>query len=360
MKKNMISALLASLGALAALPAAADVTLYGIAQGSIDYGNNGGNVGNHAYYQDIGTRVGFKGSDKLDNGSYLNWNVYQYMAAHGGEWGSREAWIGLSDERLGSFRAGKSKSTYSQMMDDFDLFESNTTLVSTFNDSTYKSFPTSSVFYTSPNLGGLVLKGDYQFKDGANDQFHGYAASAKYSHEWFALYGIYQRFGNAGRDLSDLTEGGWYAPTAASGKSMSSWMLGAQVYPVKNLIVGGLYQHAKQDLANAPAFNPDASDMKRDSMLLMAQYTVGPWTPRAGYVRQFAGKFNTGADLKAADQFEIGTDYNLSKHTIAYVEAAYIRNRDQNGFQSSAGTDGWSATKSGDSKVISFGLIELF
>ncbi|MBB5190081.1 putative porin [Silvimonas terrae] len=356
MKKRMIGAMLASLGTIATLPAHADATLYGIAQGSIDYGNNGGSIGNHLYYQDIGTRIGFKGADKLDNGSQAIWNIYQYMTT----WGSREAWIGLTDERYGTFRSGKAKSTYSQLMDDFDLFESNTTLVSTFKDGTYLSFPTNSVFYATPNLGGLVIKGDYQFKDGERQQYHGYAVSAKYSQEMFALYGIYQRFGNAGRDLGDPIEGSWYSPVAAGGKSMYSYMLGAQVYPVKNLILGGLYQHEQQDLASAPAFNAGATRMKRDSMLLMAQYSAGPWTPRAGYVRQFAGKFDQGPKLAAADQLEVGTDYNLTKHSLAYVEAAWIRNRDQNGFQSSAGTDGWSATKTGDSKVISFGLIELF
>ncbi len=360
MKKRMISAMLASLGTLATLTTRADATLYGIAQGSIDYGHNGGSIGNHLYYQDIGTRVGFKGSDKLDNGSKAIWNVYQYMSTYGGTWGDREAWIGLTDERYGTLRSGKSKSTYSQVMDEFDLFESNTTLVSSFKDGTYLSFPTNSVFYTSPDLGRLVIKGDYQFKDGAQQQYHGYAVSAKYSQQMFALYGIYQRFGNAGRDLGDPIEGNWYSPVAAGGKSMSSYMLGAQVYPVKDLILGALYQHAQQDLASAPAFNPGATRMKRDSMLLMTQYSTGRWTPRAGYVRQFAGKFDQGPKLAAADQLEIGTDYNLTKHSLAYVEAAWIRNRDQNGFQSSAGVDGWSATKTGDSKVISFGLIELF
>jgi major outer membrane protein P.IB len=362
MKKHAISAILAGLGAIATLPAHADATLYGIAQGSIDYGNNGGSIGSHAYYQDIGTRVGFKGADNLDNGSKAIWNVYQYMATYGGMWGSREAWIGLADDRYGTLRAGKAKSTYSQVMDDFDLFESNTTLANTFRDGTYTSFPNNSVFYASPNIGGLVLKGDYGFKNGSNQQYHGYAASAKYSQELFALYGIYQGFGNAGRDLSNpsSSDSNWYGPVGAGNKSMYSYMLGAQVYPVKGLILGGLYQHEKQDIANAPVFNPAATSMQRDSMLLIAQYSTGPWTPRAGYVHQFTGKFDSGPQLNAADQFEIGTDYNLSKHTIAYVEAAYIHNRDQNGFQSSAGTDGWSATKTGDSKVISFGLIELF
>ncbi|WP_283149370.1 porin [Silvimonas soli] len=337
----------------------ADVTIYGIAQASIDYGTSGNNSGNRLYYQDIGARLGFKGSDKLDNGSTLEWNLYQYTGGY--TWGSREAWIGISDKDWGSFRSGKSKSTYSQVMDDFDLFESNTTLVSTFKDGTYRSFPNSTLFYTSPKWEGLVLKGEYQLRDGSNDNAYGYTVSAKYAQEKFALYGAYQKFGNSGRDLSDVTNAGaWYNPTGAEGKSMQSYLLGAQIYPVPGMIFGALYQHAQQDLAGAPASAPTATQMKRDSVLLMAQDSIGKWTPRVGYVHQFAGKFDNGPSLRTADQFEIGTDYNLSKHSLLYTEASYIKNRGQNGFQSSAADMGWTASSAGDSKVLSVGLIALF
>ncbi|MBY0445246.1 MAG: porin [Burkholderiales bacterium] len=323
--------------------AQADVTLYGIAQKSIDYGNSVSGTGeaNKFSLEDIGSRVGFKGLDKLDNGSNLLWKIESGLST----FGSREAWIGIETKDLGTARFGKSKGAYDLLVETFDLFESNTTLANTFNDSTYNARHENAVHYTTPTWGGFSASVNAVIDSTSKlaSSQKGYDATASYTHPKFAIYGGTNSLKNVARES---VAGG---AVVKSDSKITSYLLGAKVFPVEGLQIGALYQNTKQDVAFA------GGEFKRDSAIVMAQYEIGKWVPRVGYVYQGEGKQGGNKVVAKANHFEIGTDYNLSKSSLLYVEGAVIQNKDENAFETSV-SKGLTKTP----KVISAGMILLF
>jgi predicted porin len=323
--------------------AQADVTLYGIAQKSLDYGNTVSGTGeaNKFSLQDIGSRVGFKGTDKLDNGSNLLWKIESDV---GGNFGTREAWIGVETKDAGTLRFGRSKGAYDLLVEAFDLFESNTTLASTFKDATYRTRHESAAYYTTPTWGGFSASVNAVIDNRADiaGSQKGYDATANYTHSKFAIYGGVNSLKNQAR----TSETGGIS-LKGDGK-MTSYLLGAKVFPIEGLQIGALYQNTKQDMLAGGEF-------KRDSAIVMAQYEIGKWVPRVGYVYQGEGKVGGTKVVAKANHFEIGTDYYLTKSSLLYVEGAVIQNKDQNTFSTSI-SDGLTKTP----KVISAGMIILF
>ncbi|MFC7421495.1 porin [Iodobacter arcticus] len=321
--------------------AQADVTLYGIAQKSIDYGNDAADNKKFSM-QDIGSRVGFKGLDKLDNGSNLLWKLETGLDKG---FGSREAWIGYENKDAGTLRFGKSKGAYDLLVETFDLFESNTTLANTFQDVTYNTRHDNAIYYTSPNWGGFTANVNAVIDStaGISSSQKGYDATVNYTHSKFAIYAGTASLKNMAR--KSLTGGA----VVKSDSKVTSYLLGAKVFPVEGLQIGALYQNTKQDAAFA------GGEFKRDSAIIMAQYEVGKWVPRVGYVYQGEGKQGNKKVLAKANHFQIGTDYNLSKSSLLYVEGAVIQNKDQNAFSTSI-SEGLASTP----KVVSAGMILLF
>lgn len=323
--------------------AQADVTLYGIAQKSIDYGNSvsGTDEANKFSLEDIGSRVGFKGTDKLDNGANLLWKIESGLST----FGSREAWIGIETKDLGTVRFGKSKGAYDLLVETFDLFESNTTLASTFQDATYSTRHENAAFYTTPTWGGFSATVnaviDSTSKVGSSQK--GYDATVSFTQPKFAIYAGTNSLKNLARET---VTGGL---VERSDSKVTSYLLGAKVFPIEGLQIGALYQNTKQDAAFA------GGEFKRDSAIVMAQYEVGKWVPRIGYVYQGEGKQGDKKVVAKAGQLQLGTDYNLSKSSLLYVEGALIQNKDENTFSTSV-----SKGLKTNAKVISTGMILLF
>ncbi|ATP33633.1 hypothetical protein CR207_15790 [Chromobacterium violaceum] len=69
MKKSLIALLVATLPAAAF----ADVTIYGKIKGGVEYVDNG--VTKQTNVDDLGSRIGFKGSEDLGNGLKTIWQV---------------------------------------------------------------------------------------------------------------------------------------------------------------------------------------------------------------------------------------------------------------------------------------------
>lgn len=336
--KKILATAIASLCVIAT--AQADVTIYGIAQKSLDFGNTTGDV-NKFSLQDIGSRVGFKGTDKLDDGSVLNWKLESGLST----FGSREAWIGYENKDLGTLRFGKSKGAYDLLVEGFDLFESNTTLANTFQDNTYRTRHENAAYYTTPsNWGGFsaTVNAVIDSTSAVDSSQKGYDVTASYTHAKFAIYGGTNSLKNSAR--KEVTGG----LAVKSDSKVTSYILGAKVFPVAGLQIGAAYQNTKQDLLAGGEF-------KRDSAIVMAQYETGKWVPRIGYVYQGEGKYSDGAKIARANHFQLGTDYNLSKSSLLYAEAALIQNKDQNSFSTSI-SEGLTATP----KVFSAGMILLF
>ncbi|MDR3426533.1 porin [Silvimonas sp.] len=115
----------------------ADVTIYGSLREDVEYDHFGdighslptGTVSGEARLVDSSSRIGFRGTDKWDNGWSTVWQIENGIGAAanpapastngsnpkqmgGGVWGNRNSFIGFSSPEFGTFRAGNYDSAY--------------------------------------------------------------------------------------------------------------------------------------------------------------------------------------------------------------------------------------------------------
>ncbi|HIE55985.1 MAG TPA: porin, partial [Chromatiaceae bacterium] len=122
MKKKLLSLAVAAALPLAAQAANAEVTIYGKIHASVDFlspdvGDSITDVTSRA------SRIGFKGSEDLGNGLKMIWKVETgvNIAEGGGEWASRNAYIGLAGG-WGTFLYGRHDTPVKMSTGKLDIF----------------------------------------------------------------------------------------------------------------------------------------------------------------------------------------------------------------------------------------------
>ncbi|GAB7128083.1 hypothetical protein JCM19000A_25900 [Silvimonas sp. JCM 19000] len=122
----------AALGLAFAAPfAMADVTIYGSIRESVEYykgdaGVTAAATPNAVRMVDSSSRIGFRGTDKWDNGWTGIWQLETglgakagtntYKSVGGGSWGGRNSFIGFKSDDFGTFRAGNYDNSYKTML----------------------------------------------------------------------------------------------------------------------------------------------------------------------------------------------------------------------------------------------------
>ena len=305
-----------------------NVTLYGLGTVGIDYTTDGNKWA--AKFQDYASRIGFKGADSFDANHRIIWKIESAVNLGGneqgesGKWGYREAWVGYESDALGTVRLGHGKNQFELMVNEFDLFNGNSTLVNTFNNGWSTRF-SKAIFYDSPSWSGFTMGGSYAFDRDKHQQnqptLEKYALVTKYAQPKFTLYAGYEQENHVATEV--ITMNGGYTQGT---QRIRNFAAGAQINPIEGLRIGALYK-------NTQIANKGDKQWSRDATLLIAQYETGNFTPRLGWVYQFRAKNKAaGNDINSANMYIAGLDYKLSKRTYLFAEYSYINNSDQNNF----------------------------
>ncbi|MXR37605.1 porin [Craterilacuibacter sinensis] len=332
--------------AVALLPAAAmaDVTIYGAIKAGVESVKSGDD-GAVTNVDDIGSRIGFKGSEDLGNGLKAIWQVESKLSIDGTDsngnntWATRDSFVGFAGD-FGKVRIGK-LSTYGNLdLESLDTYEygSKAAGFSTFyrNDTRFNN----AVRYDSPDLGGLTFAAAYGFDEAAGSANKWNIGGTYAFSNMFVGVDYLQKDAKVGTDSKQFRiEGGVDA---------------------NNLYAALSYQYTKSqggvaswagDFADAAALAAIADkDVKTNEAGLTVAYTVDRFVPKFSYAKGWDAKIDGDkASDSGYDQWIVGVDYKFSKRTIAGLQYGQIK--------FDAGSD---AGVNGDEKAVSFNVVHKF
>lgn len=355
---------LAVAAAFVAPVAMAEVTLYGSVRTALEYSdvNNGGATQDVTRFRlaDESSRIGFKGSDKLDSGLTVLWQAESRIRVGSANadgttglttsqgWGARDSFIGLK----GSFGTVKFGTRVSDVIDmatgDFmagggDMNDTITGFNSIIRRGASK--PTNIALYESPSFNGFGFKANYDFgtTDAATDEMAtGYAASVFYKSKMFDA-GVAYKY-NDNTTGAAVNGSAYGTPSFVNNGEYQNLIIGANVKPMAGLQVAAGYQLIKTD-------NGAGVDTEQDAWGVGATYQTGKFTYKlaGGQILE-----SDGADNDGAWQVNGGVAYALSKQTQLQFGANYIENDDNGAL---IGTDtGISGNKGSKITAVMLGL----
>jgi predicted porin len=349
MKKNRLcSATFAAASMLFAASAYAQssVTLYGVIDEGIDYTNNSGgsslwHMRDGTYDGVYGSRWGLRGSEdlggglsaifKLENGFSLE----NGQLRQGGLLFGRQAYVGLSDAKLGTVTLGRQ---YDSVVDYLQPVTAPGQFGGPFVhagdiDNTDNSFRVdNSIKYASPTIAGLQFGGVYSFTNtsAAGRGTTGmWSVGATYAFSGLTVAGAYEY----AKDPALLfTDGDFVANTTGSavgatgpfsyvGNPSNEQIFGAgATYAIGKATLGLDYTNTKFDDANGTA-----STVKFENYEAFGQYSFTPsWSVGAAYTYTH-GDIGYNQEVPIYHQVGLTTTYSLSKSTAFYAMGVYQR-----------------------------------
>lgn len=306
--------------ALAALPVAAmaDVTLYGKIKVGVENVKEG-DASSINHIDDIGSRIGFKGTEDLGNGLKAIWQLEQRVSVDDGgagrTFGTRDSFLGLQGD-FGKVKFGRLSTFQNSDMEDVDPYEYGNNAMGlgifTRNDGRVNN----AVRYDTPSFMGLnatVLYGADEKAGVNNDIWNvglGYSLDA-----FFAKYSFLQKNdqGTSKKDdQSHRVEAG---------------------YSANNLLVAVGYQQTKSHVdalgATNFAFNNGSAvagdEVKDREAVLTVAYTMGAITPKLSLAKGWDVKVNGDKESDTGyKQYVVGVDYALSKRTVLGAQVGKV------------------------------------
>ncbi|MFK7088586.1 porin [Chromobacterium violaceum] len=344
MKKSLIALLVATLPAAAF----ADVTIYGKIKGGVEYVDNG--TTKQTNIDDLGSRIGFKGSEDLGNGLKTIWQVESGFDIDGsnrqnkGTFASRESFIGLQSG-FGTVRLGNVSNFLDSDMGTVDTWEYASPALGLGIFTRDATRLKNSVRYDLPAVvPGLTAALQYGTKEASKNITVANVFDPKtgdvvaQDRETYGLGLGYENSGFFGK-YSFIHE----SSVAVGTKTVGTSTVLANVandkhrlevgYNANNLFVGLAYQQAQGDdsivgsdwaglVNNASVLNngtnvvPTDAKYKTREYALTAAYTIGAFTPKFTYAHgNNVKQGNYTFDNSKYDQYVLGVDYAVSKRT---------------------------------------------
>ncbi len=320
--------------------AQSSVTLYGVIDEGIDYvGNSGGKslwrMRDGTYDGVYGSRWGLKGNEDLGGGlSALfrleaGFSTENGQSRQGGRLFGRQAYVGLSDTRLGTITLGRQ---YDSVVDFLQPLTAPGQLGGPLVhagdiDNTDNSFRVdNSVKYASPRIGGLTFGGLYSFTN-TNAPGRGttglWSLGANYAFGPFSFAGAYLYAKNPGLLLTDgnyvsNTTGtaiGAGGPFSYVGNPGNEQIFGAAInYAIGAATLGLDYTNTKFDNANGTQGTVIFTNYEA-----WGRYNLTPtWYVGAQYVYTH-GNVGYSQAIPIYHQVGLTTAYSLSKRTSLYA-----------------------------------------
>ena len=368
MKKTLIAL------ALTTLPVAAmaEVVLYGQVKAGYEAFSNKTTGNDRGPYQngiaDYGSRIGIKGSEDLEHGLKVIWQVESRIHLgnsneDGDSWATRDSFIGL-ETPYGKVRAGRISNQMNANMDDIDTWEYNNEALGlgkfTRTDARYVG-----IAYDSPEWAGFSFNLLYSPRDNVNGYdkdrkgehfIHSgdkYSLGLNYKNSgWFAKYG-FDYLKNSAIHVNSITENpntGDVLINASrkdgqvhrfeGGYDANNWFVGVGYQYTKNAEsynnrvneVGDEIAGALVSIAGIPASDLKSGEHKMgisnqgQEAALTVGYHFGNIFPKISYAHGWDAKINGTKEKNTKyDQIVIGADYSFSKRTTANVQAGWLR-----------------------------------
>nr|WP_294866137.1 porin [uncultured Pseudogulbenkiania sp.] len=300
--------------ALAALPVAAmaDVTLYGKIKMGVE-SVKAGDASSVNKIDDLGSRLGFKGSEDLGNGLKAIWQVEQALKIDNSTdngtdgqntWATRDSFIGFQGD-FGKVRLGRLSNYQNDAMEDVDPWEYKSAALGLGTFTRNDGRVNNAIAYDSPEFAGLsgrVLYGTDETAGVNKDTwnvglgYHFDAFFAKYS--WIRQNG--QDANNDKANQSHRVEAGYNANNLYV-------VLG---YQQTKSYGGSLSYAADTSLLTA------ADEVKDREAALTVGYTFGALTPYISLAKGWDVKLNGDKQSDTGyKQYVIGAQYAMSKRT---------------------------------------------
>ncbi|MBI5436847.1 MAG: porin [Nitrosomonadales bacterium] len=281
------------------------------------------------------TKLGFKGSEGLDDGLAAIWQIEQQIDIDNAGAGNstkntlanRNSFLGLKSDSLGTVLLGRHDTPYkiaTRNLDVFaDQFADNRHLMGGGTSADTGSYmdarPTDELVYLSPNMNGFKAAASYS----AGAETASTAAQVKGS--LWSLAGMYDQgpfYGAiAYQNVKYGTAAtGQFVPTGAivAGDSLKGWKLGAG-YTMDAFKLNAVYEKITSSMGVT-----GVDTLGRADWYLAGQYNFGNDDVKLAYTRagDTNGVANTGANM-----IGLGYDHNLSKRTSVYAQYAKLSNK---------------------------------
>ncbi|WP_250514593.1 porin [Caballeronia sp. INDeC2] len=358
MKKYVTPVVVASLSATAAC-AQSSVTLYGIVDSGLMYQNNGTTVGSAAKGHSslklspggwALNRFGLKGNEDVGAGTSAifqlesGFNIANGSSQFAGGLFTRQAWVGLANERYGTLTAGRQYTAYFTLLSPYSpaLWLTGAGAHPGDIDSLDLSYrANNSLVYMSPAIHGFTFGGSYAFGGvpGSMNAGSAWSAGVQYVNGPAGIAAAFQRVNNA-------TPGG-----GAWGENSAVSNGGAQA-AVSAINYGYITAQAQQRVAVtagyrfSPAWDvsvsysnvqyiPGLQSAFRDTAIFNTAGTVlhykptPSWDLAAGYSYTRATQANGISSEAAYQQVVLSQYYSLSKRTGLYAVEGYQHARGQ-------------------------------
>lgn len=316
--------------------AQSSVTLYGVVDNAFTYVSN--QRGHANFYMSQGnlqaSKFGLLGSEDIGGGTKAifrlesGFNSLTGAQSSAGFLFNRQAYVGLSNDRYGTFTLGRQYTPYFQMVGALgptgvltgatgahpgDVDALDTTL--RFNNS---------VTYLSPNIAGLQFSAQYGLGGVPGSVANGsnFSAAFRYDYQPFAVAAGYVKL----KDIATSAALGTFAINSpvnsgyATARSAQLFAAAAR-YNLRDLMVGVNYSNVQYAPGSGSLF---AGEAVFNTYGVISTYRITPAViVGAGYSYTRASKANGMSDPARYHQISLEQTYNLSARTTLYALEAY-------------------------------------
>lgn len=330
--------------ALAALNAHADsnVTLYGVLNSGVIYVNNAG--GNTSWSSSTGpSRWGLRGREDLGGGLSTIFTLENGFDPNsgklqqGGREFGRQAFVGLSSQRLGTLTMGRQYDMVAQWLAQYTapLKWNGYTAHPGDNDNTNFRFRVNNTAkYVSPDFNGLQFGAMYSFGGVAGNMQSQSAVSfgANYTHGPLTLSAAYLHMDHPAQAAS---EGSWTTmvfPAVSrtsplnnnplNPDSLEIYGAGGQ-YVLGKATFGLVWTRSKYNHLGDVADNLVDANVRFDNIEANASYFITPALQLCAAYTFTTGKVDTTGFSPKYHQVDLIANYFLSKRTVVYLTGIY-------------------------------------
>jgi general bacterial porin, GBP family len=319
--------------------AQSSVTLYGVVDIFGQYLNNGGKAGfSERSGGNTGSMFGLKGNEDLGGGMKAIFDVENGFNSNNGSFFAnstsmfyRQSWVGLSNDKYGQLTFGRQYQPSFWVVYPADPFRSDELLApaasavfstdrATLATQSLTGRSSNSVFYRSPNVGGLQLYAMYGLSGSVtqpvpetNGNILDVAAS-------WAGYGFYAGFGYQNVHAGTETIPGLPAALNLLGTENFT---GALAYRIGIVNLQAIYVYSKPNDAAAHSL---AALAGANHSFSLASFGATIQASAADTIEVSAQERDVRGVHDNTPGFEIGYDHDLSKRTTLYARAGYMKN----------------------------------